>query len=58
VIVTGKIIYKGKRVDDNGQWIYFNSCGAYCDKDGNELIPKRFTRDCGYKIIPESVVKA
>lgn len=51
-----KIVYKGKRIDSN-EWIYFNEYGAYCDKDGNVLEPKRFTRDCGYKVIPESVSK-
>ncbi|MCF8017815.1 MAG: hypothetical protein K9L62_00320 [Vallitaleaceae bacterium] len=51
-----KAIYKAKRVDDNTV-IYFNEYGAYCDKDGNVLEPKRFIRDCGYKVIPESIEK-
>jgi uncharacterized phage protein (TIGR01671 family) len=46
--------FRGKRVD-NGEWVYFNQYGAYVDKNGNEISPKRFTRDCGYKIIPETV---
>lgn len=51
-----KVIYKAKRIDNN-EWIYFNEYGAYCDKGGNVLDPKCFTRDCGYKIVPESVRK-
>lgn len=51
-----KVVYKGKRID-NDKWIYFNEYGAYCDKDGNVLCPKRFTRDFGYGVISESVSK-
>lgn len=52
----GKTVYKARRIDSN-EWIYFNEYGAYCDKDGNVLLPKRFIRDWGYKVIPESVSK-
>jgi hypothetical protein len=48
-----EIIYQAKRID-NDEWIYFNCYGAYCDSKGNVIEPKRFTRDCGYKIIPET----
>jgi hypothetical protein len=46
-------IFKAKRID-NGEWIYFNTYGAYCDSNGNVMEPKRFIRDCGYKIDPET----
>ena len=44
-----EIKFRGKRVD-NGEWVYFNQYGAYVDKS-----PKRFTRDCGYEVIPDTV---
>jgi len=48
------IKFRGKRVD-NGEWVYFNHFGIYCDNEGNELQPKRFIRDCGYKVDPSTV---
>jgi len=50
----GDYRFRGKRTE-NGEWAYFNQYGAYVDKDGKELIPKRFTRDCGYTVDPETV---
>ena len=49
-----KILFKAKRID-NGEWVYFNRYGAYCDVESNEIQPKRFTRDCGYKVDPSTI---
>ncbi|WP_163855767.1 YopX family protein [Paenibacillus elgii] len=46
--------FRGRRID-TGEWVYFNLYGAYVDKYGNEEIPKRFTRDCGYGVDPETI---
>lgn len=51
-----EIIFRGKRID-NGEWMYFNRHGAYVDENGNDIHPKQFTRDCGFKVDPETVVE-
>jgi glucan-binding YG repeat protein len=51
-----EIIFNAKRID-SGEWVYFNQHGAYVDEKGNEIYPKRFIRDCGFKVDPETVVK-
>jgi hypothetical protein len=49
-----KILFKGHRVD-NDDSVHFNFYGAYVDESGNEIEPKRFIRDCGFLVIPETV---
>lgn len=50
------VVYRGKKVDD-GKWVYFNQNGVYCDENGNQIQPKRIIRDCGYKVIGETIEK-
>lgn len=46
--------FRGKRTD-SGEWVHFNFYGAYVDENGSEIDPKRFIRDCGFKVVPETV---
>lgn len=49
-----EIKFRGKR-ESNNEMVYFDFCGMYRDINGIEIEPKRFIRDCEYKIKPETI---
>lgn len=49
-----EIKFRGKQID-NGEWAYFNFYGAYVGENGSEISPRRFIRDCGFKVVHETV---